>query len=147
MKRIALLLLVVASWLGAQTTCDYNRCSLSIAPRLSGLDVVRGTGEPPVASLGFFIPRDVRAPFAGNDVATRFALDATRMRRQATVLSMVGGSTVAVGVAQGFRHHRGSAYGLTGAGAALVMLSVPLHFAADAALSRAVWEFNRQFAR
>ncbi len=89
----------------------------------------------------------MRAPFAGSDVATRLALDATRVRRQATVLSAVGALSVAAGVVQGLRHHRSAAYGFTGAGASLVLLSVPLHFSADAALSRAVWEFNRQFTR
>ncbi len=147
MKRVAALLLVLASGVvRAQGACDYNRCALSISPRLTGLDVVRGTSEIPVASLGFFVPRDVRAPFASSDIATRFAVDATRMRRQATVLSAVGALATATGIVHGVRHHRAPAYGFTGAGASLLLFSVPMHFAADAALSRAVWEYNRQFA-
>lgn len=131
-----------------EAPCDYAHCGLAILPRLSGLDVVRGPDEVRVASLPFLRARDVRPAFAGDVDAQRHALSATRLRRAGslfTVLGIAGGATAAWRGASA--HDRVGAAAFGAAGASLFLVSVPLHFAADAELSRAVREFNRRFAR
>src|SRR4051812_44362424 len=64
----------------AASVCDYSRCALTIIPRLSALDVVRGDTETRVASLAFLFPRSVSAIFDGNDAARRHAARAFSQR-------------------------------------------------------------------
>lgn len=130
--------------------CTYARCALSIAPRITALDVVRGEAESRAGSLSFVWPRGgVVAAFDGDDVAQRIARQSVRTRRAAAVFTdlgvavMIGGATYALTQ----RDHRRTGAAIAGAGAVLLGVSVPIQFAADAGLSRAVFEFNRRFAR
>jgi hypothetical protein len=128
--------------------CDYQRCALGIVPAWNGLLVTRGATEQRVANLGFFWTRSLEAVFAGSDSAQRVARGAVRVRRVAAVLTDVG--ALAVGYAAVSRLSRGEwtgtgqAVGLTGA--VLFGASVPLHFAADGLLSRAIWWKNAEYA-
>ena len=150
--RLAALILSLAAAgeLGAQTAaCTYDTCALSLVPRLSGLDVVRGTNEQRIGSLGFLIPRDVRAAFSGSAAAQQHAGRALSIRRVAAVFTDVGGLIAAAGAVRAFstaNGRRASAVISLG-GVALIGASVLPQFAADAELSRAVRDYNRQFAR
>jgi hypothetical protein len=106
--------------------CTYQACALGLAPVWNGLDVTRGDSQRRVATLGFFIPEDISHVFADDPEA----LGAT-------------------GVARGlFRWNwDGLSTGLTLAGGASLAAGVPFQFAADGALSRAVWLFNRRYTR
>jgi hypothetical protein len=129
--------------------CTYDVCALSIVPRLSGLDVVRGAREERVGTLSFLLPRAVNAPFVGSDAAQDHARRALSTRRVAAVLTDIGGAAALVGAIHAStapRDRRWSVYVSLG-GAALIGASVLPQFAADAELSRAVREYNRQFAK
>jgi hypothetical protein len=137
---------------GAQLTDSsgaYDRCALNIVPGLFALDVVRGAQEAPVASLAFLVPKRVVRAFAGSEPAEQHATHAFRLRRTAAVLTDLG---LIVVVAAGSRaavtaHNRSTTATISGIGLAMVASSVPIHFAADRELSRAVWEYNRRFGR
>jgi hypothetical protein len=133
----------------ADSTCTYARCGLSIIPRLVGLDVVRGDGETRVGSLAFLWPRDVSIAFANDAEARSYAARATRRRRIAAVMTDAG-LALAVGGAAGMLHDGGRIRGGSSVAAisGLVLLgaSVPIHFSADADLSRAVWRYNATLA-
>lgn len=130
------------------STCEYARCALSIAPRLTSLDVVRGEAETRVASLPFLWPGDVTRIFVTDSVALSLAQRAVRHRRLAALMTDVGIVAAVVGASQLHSEtdrSRGTA--LVSGGAMLIVASVPIHFSADADLSRAVWRFNRRFSR
>jgi hypothetical protein len=137
---------------GAQlgdSSCAYDRCALNIVPRLFALDVVRGAREDRVASLAFLLPKRVVPAFAGSEAAEQHAAHAFRLRRTAAVLTDLG---LVVVVSAGSRaaasaRGRSAASTMTGVGLAMIASSVPIHFAADGELSRAVWEYNRRFGR
>ena len=141
---------------GAESACDYQRCALGISPRWNGLAVVRGVDGRAVTNLGFFWPRDVAGalrgddgPVAGSDSAASHARRALRLRRIGATLTDVGIATVAVAVMRSARSgggRRGDTL-LAGGGGLALAISVPFQFAADGALSRAVWWHNRRFAR
>jgi len=125
--------------------CTYATCALNIVPRITALDVVRGNGEYRVASLAFLFPHGVASAFTPNESAVAHANAAFSRRRVASALIDAGAillASAAAGVL--VPAHRGV---VAGAGVALIAGSVPIHFAADAELSRAVWEFNRQYTR
>jgi hypothetical protein len=128
--------------------CSYLRCALSIAPRLVALDVVRGDGEARVASLAFLWPRDVTRTFFSDSSAHEFAKRALRRRRLAAAMTDIGVFALTVGV---IRFRAGgaprAATAFVATGGALVAASVPIHFSADADLSRAVWRYNQRFSR
>jgi hypothetical protein len=157
MSRSALLLTLflaagaIAPAASAQSTpvCDYSRCALTIIPRLTALDVVRGDREERVGSLPFLLPRNISEVFAGSAPAWAHADRAFSRRRVGAVLTNVGGALLAGGVIRAALtpDHRRASIGTALAGATLVGISVPIHFSADAELSRAVREFNRRFAR
>jgi hypothetical protein len=133
----------------ADSSCAYEQCALSIVPRLLALDVVRGAREERVGTLAFLYPSRVTAVFAGSDAAERHAAHAFRLRRVAAVLTDLGVVVVATAGSHGIastQTRRASAT-ISGVGVALVASSVPVHFAADGELSRAVWEYNRRFGR
>jgi hypothetical protein len=139
----------VARGQASDSSCAYATCALNIVPRLSALDVVKGSSEDRVGSLAFLFPRGVTAPFAGNEVAQRHAQHAFSLRRVASVLTDVG-AIVAISAstrAVASTRQRGAATTAAIAGGALVASSIPIHFAADRELSRAVWEYNRRFSR
>ncbi|MGH7616168.1 MAG: hypothetical protein ACREPM_02965 [Gemmatimonadaceae bacterium] len=125
----------------ADSGCTYARCALGILPRLSGLDVVRGAGEQRVASLGFLLPRNVTPAFSGDRSAEAHAAGAVRRRRVAAVLTDLG----AIAIAMGTMRRSDAGHRVALAGLAFVASSVPIHFAADAELSRAVWIYDRRF--
>lgn len=140
----------------ADTGCTYQRCALGIAPRWNGLAVVRGRAGVRVANLHFFWPHDVSAALAGPDAtavgadsARASARRAVRLRRMGAVLTDGGIALVASAAAGAIAagHTRRSDRLLAGAGAAVLGLSVPLQFAADGALSRAVWWHNARYTR
>lgn len=130
------------------TSCSYARCGLGIVPRLSALDVVRGDREERVGSLAFLLPHDVRAAFAGSEPAQRRAGRALGLRRVGAVLTATGGALAVAGAVHAVSSRSGRTTWAVGAGigAAAFAASVPVHFAADAELSRAVWEYNRGLA-
>ena len=139
-------LAIAARASGAQSpdsACTYARCALNIVPRLSGLTVVRGEREARLATLAFLWPSSVTATFALDSSAFAHARSATRRRMVAALLTDVGAAIV---VASG-THSPGAHRSTIVAGAALIAASMPVHFAADAELSRAVWDYNRAFNR
>jgi hypothetical protein len=143
---------------GAQTdtACAYERCALGIAPRWNGLAVVRGRSGLRVANLHFFWPRDVSGTLAGPD-ATAFGADsagaaagrAVRLRRVGAALTDGGVAFLAAAAAAAIAagHARRNDRLLVGAGVTMLGVSVPLQFAADGALSRAVWWHNARYTR
>lgn len=138
------------------TACVYERCALGIAPRWNGLAVVRGRSSVRVANLHFFWPRDVSRALAGPDAsavgadsAAAAARGAVRLRRMGAALTDGGVAllaSAAVGAIASGRARRSDRL-LAGAGAAMLGVSVPLQFAADGALSRAVWWHNARYTR
>lgn len=161
---LAFALLVSARSLAAQlpspgtrdTACSYERCALTIVPVWNGLAVVRGVTGAQVALLHFFLPRDVSGDIAGRDSLAAGAeraraegYHAVHIRRTAAAFTDGGALLVAVagiGAIRAGRVRRQDAI-LAGVGGAAFAVSVPLQFAADGALSRAVWWYNRRFAR
>lgn len=136
--------------------CDYRTCALGIVPNWSGLAVVRGTAGPRVANLSFFWPRDVSAALRGSDIGIAGADSAAAQARRAVQLRRAGAALTDAGIVLGAiaavralsagRLHRADGV-IAGTGAAALGLSVPFQFAADGALSRAVWWHNVRFAR
>lgn len=157
-STLSLLWCLVAYPLAAQDAspapgCPYSRCALSIAPRWNGLAVVRGREETQVANLGFFLPRDISPVFrAGGDAtgpSVAEARRAVRIRKAAAVLTDAGAVLLAAGGVRALALRRVDDAGIVAlsAGALGLAVSVPLQFAADGALSRAVWLHNLRFAR
>ena len=160
-KAVAMLCLVVAPTANAQSSapllaagalrepdCSYLRCSLSIAPSWSGLDVVNGASGSRVASLGFFWPSSLGSAFSANDSATYYATRALHVRRTAAAFTDFGALLIgytALRQLRGNLDNRSRVVGAIGAGA--FAISVPLHFSADALLGRAVWWQNARYAR
>jgi hypothetical protein len=153
MRKLLCAILVVvlpASAVRAQdSSCTYVRCALAIAPVWNGLNVVRGTQAHRVGGLGFFWTGDITPSVAGNDSAVAYATRAVHVRRVAAVLTDVG--VLALGYATARRLQHGS-FGSADRGVALggsvaFAASVPLQFAADGLLSRALWWFNGEFSR
>jgi hypothetical protein len=129
--------------------CDYRRCAYGIAPAWDGLAVVRGANESRVANLYFLWPRDISAHFAGSDSAMTHVRRAVHLRRIGAVLTNAGALTLLAAAAGALNagHARRSDSALGLAGAAAFAVSVPLQFAADGELSRAVWWHNLRLAR
>lgn len=136
--------------------CAYIDCALRVAPRWNGLAVVRGDSGSTAANLGFFWATDVTAVFKATtahspalDSAVTAARQAVRLRRVAAALTDGGALLMMAGIAHAlFRGRLGRADdAIAGTGAALFVTSVPLQFAADGALSRAVWWYDAQFGR
>ena len=136
------------------SACEYRSCALNIKPAWDGLAVVRPTGQR-VATLHFFWPRDISAELrgdssaAGADSAAVHAERALVLRQAGAGFTDVGIVTFAVAVLRGLRDGRlsGRDQILAGAGLGAIVVSVPLQFAADGELSRAVWWHNVRFAR
>lgn len=145
-----------AAALSPAPACDYRSCALGIVPNWSGLAVVRGVGGPRVANLSFFWPHDVSAALRGTDLGIAGADSAAAQARHAVQLRRAGAALTDAGIVLGAiaaaralgagRLHRADGV-IAGAGAAALGLSVPFQFAADGALSRAVWWHNVRFAR
>ena len=140
----------------AGVECSYRDCALSIAPVWNGLTVVRGADGRRVANLDFFLPRDIaptlrgHAPGApGADSAFAHAERAVALRRAGAVLTDMGGVAMMVAIVRATSAGRASRSDqvVGGAGLAALLVSVPLQFAADGALSRAVWWHNLRYSR
>ncbi|HET7187102.1 MAG TPA: hypothetical protein VFI52_03060 [Gemmatimonadaceae bacterium] len=161
----ALLLLIIAmsATANAQTAaaspdsaCTYRTCALAIVPSWDGLAVVRGQAGPRVANLHFFLPRDITPALRGDDVTRPGADSAAAEAGRALSLRRVGAAFTDLGLlamgaavasALHARHVDRSAQTLGAAGMGALLVSVPFQFAADGALSRAVWWHNQRFAR
>ena len=133
----------------ADSACSYARCALGIAPRWNGLALVRGSAATQVDNLGFFWPRPLDRTLAGGDSAAHYGARAVRVRRVAAVLTDGGGALLAYALARRLNTGRftDDARVAAALGTAGVAVSVPLHFAADGLLSRAVWWHNLRYAR
>lgn len=145
-----------ASATGASAGCAYDNCALGISPNWSGLAVVRGVAGPRVANLSFFWPRDISRALRGEVGAVPGADSAAAQARRAVGLRRTGAALTDAGIVlMGIAAIRAIGAGrlargdglLGGAGAAALGMSVPFQFAADGALSRAVWWHNLRFAR
>lgn len=140
----------------ANPACDYATCAMGIAPRWNGLALVQGAAGQQVANLSFFWPRDISGALRseGDRVASADSTEvsirrAVRLRRIGAALTdgglvLAGAATVRALHAGGVRRADGV---LAAAGLGALGLSVPIQFAADGALSRAVWWHNLRFAR
>jgi hypothetical protein len=153
-RAAALAIIFSAAALNAQApsreaNCTYQACALGLAPVWNGLEVTRGDSQRRVATLGFFIPRDISSVFTDDREARDVALDAFRIRQVGAVLTDAGIILGATGIGRALFHwdFDGLSTGLTLAGGASLAAGVPFQFAADGRLSRAVWLFNRRFAR
>lgn len=143
--------------LGPDGACTYRTCALTIAPRWNGLAVVAGDGGRPVANLHFLLPRDITRALvshhpelvSGADSAASHARRAVRLRRAGAALTDVGlllGGAAALYASQADASRKRTS-SLAAASGTMLLLSVPLQFAADGALSRAVWWHNVRYAR
>lgn len=137
-------------------TAAYRSAAFSIAPRWDGLAVVRGTNRERVANLHFFWPRDITAELRGTDTTaigldslTRHVQRAVALRRAGAGFTDLGILTMAVAVVRSLRDGQFATRDqqLAAAAVGALVVSVPLQFAADGELSRAVWWHNLRFAR
>ena len=128
---------------------------MSIAPAWNGLLIVRGSDQQRVANLNFFLPRDVAPALRGDpaaggaDSALAHAERAVALRRAGAVLTDVGAVAVVVALAHAAAagQARTSDRVVGGAGLTALLVSVPIQFAADGALGRAVWWHNLRYVR
>ena len=134
---------------GASAACGYEGCALNVVPAWNGLVIVRGATEERIAVLGFFRSGTIAHAFAGSPEALAMAERATRTRRIGASLTDAGALVILGGAVLAIRDGRidRASGALFAVGAVAVGVSVPLQFAADGQLSRAVWLFNRRFAR
>jgi len=139
----------------SDSACSYRACALGIAPRWNGLAVVRGADGPRVANLHFFWPADISPALRGDSLA-RGADSAAASARRAFVLRRTGAALTDIGVlATGIavvsglraRRMRTEERAVGGLGLGAILVSVPLQFAADGALSRAIWWHNLRYTR
>ncbi len=128
--------------------CPYARCALSIVPAWNGLLLVRGAESQHLGNLNFFWPRPI-SWFVTGDSAQVSARNAFVTRRRAAVLTDFGGLLLLSGAVAVARRGEFSGTPRTVAvvGATMFAISVPLHFAADGWMSRAVWWHNAGFSR
>jgi hypothetical protein len=139
----------------ADSGCTYTTCGLSIAPTWDGLAVRRGIRGPRVANLHFFWPRDVSLELRGRDTsavgadsAAAYARRAVALRQAGAGFTDIGALTIGVAVIRALAAGRSSTRDqvVAAAGLGALAISVPIHFAADGELSRAVWWHNLRFA-
>jgi len=116
---------------------------------------VRGSAQRRLANLNFFLPRDVAPVLRGDpgadgaDSALAHAQRAVALRRAGAVLTDVGAVAVLVALTRAAARGRASTSDrvIGGAGLTALLVSVPIQFAADGALSRAVWWHNVRYVR
>lgn len=138
------------------TSCGFRACALSITPRWNGLALVRGPHGPQVANLNFFWPRDVSAALTRTysalgpsaDSSSAEARRAVHVRRIGAVLTDGGAMLGVVALVRSARAGtiRRSDGVLAAASAVALGVSIPVQFAADGALGRAVWWQNAGYA-
>ncbi len=129
--------------------CTYRECALGFAPLWYGIAITRGMSEEQVGVLGFFVPRDVTTIFSGDSDAVDAASNAQSVRIVAAALTDVGAGLVVTGLARAAfqRDMDGLSKALTLGGVAAIGAGLPLQVVADGFLSRAIWLYNRKFAR
>jgi len=130
-------------------TCTYRSCALDVVPAWNGLDLVKGENEERVGRLGFLWTRDVSPAFARDPHAIELAHRAVRTRRTAALFTDVGGALLVAALAGGLAdsEHSDRWRAIAVGGGAAFAVGVPLQFAADGHLARAVWHYNARFAR
>ena len=156
-KRLVGILAIAAAPLAADAqvtarpdpNCTYQTCALGLAPVWDGLAVVRGESERRVATLGFFVPGDMSEVFKEDADALEAAREAVRIRRIGAVMTDAGLVLAATGLARALfqREFDKLSGALTIAGGLSLGTSIPVQFAADGYLSRAVWLYNRRYSR
>jgi hypothetical protein len=118
--------------------------------------VVRGSAWQRVTNLHFFWPNDIDDVFRGPDASAVGADSAAAHARRAVQLRWVGAGftdagALAIGAAVlraiGAGHVSKRSQVIAGVGLGALVISVPLQFAADGELSRAVWWHNLRYAR
>lgn len=134
---------------GPASSCNYARCALGIVPAWNGLLITRGASHERVANLGFFWAGSLDHVFAGSDSAVAYGRRAVRTRRAAAALTDLGALALGVASIRGLANGRLSTGDRAAAvaGAAAFAVSVPLQFAADGQLSRAIWWRNTLYAK
>jgi hypothetical protein len=129
-------------------TCSYRRCALAVLPVWNGSAIVRGENEERVGRLGFFWTEDITPLFAGDPQALDYAKNAVRVRRNAAILTDTGAALLVVALLGGFTDsgntHTYQAIAM--AGGLAIGVGVPVQFAADGELGRAVWWHNARWA-
>lgn len=145
-------LLAMPSALSAQTApaepCSYRRCALGIVPAWNGLLVTKGEAHQQVGNLGFFWAGSLDRHFSESDSALGYARRAVKVRRVAAVFTDVAALALGYAAVKVLTNGalRGDDRVVAAAGAAAFGVSVPLQFAADGLLSRAIWWQNATFA-
>ncbi len=136
-------------------TCTYRLCALTIVPTWNGLRVVRGSSSATVANLNFFLPRDISHALRGDgrlsvgaDSVSDAANRAVRLRRIGAVFTDAGLIGIAVAGARAVSDGSNKRTNgiIAGAGFALLGIAVPFLFAADGALSKAIWWYNWRYS-
>ena len=149
------LVLLTLAWLpstalaqSAPDTCTYRHCALAVLPVWNGLAIVRGENEERVGRLGFFWTEDISPTFAGDPQALSYAQSAVHVRRNAAILTDAGAALLLValigGLTDSANTHKYQAIAV--GGAVSFGVGVPVQFAADGELSRAVWWHNARWA-
>jgi hypothetical protein len=144
-----------AAIVSPDSACSYRVCALAIVPSWDGLAVVRGQAGPRVANLHFFLPRDITPALRGDatrpgaDSAAAEASRALSLRRVGAAFTDLGLLAIGAAVVTALhtRHVDRSAQALGAGGMGALLICVPFQFAADGALSRAVWWHNQRYAR
>ncbi|GAB1343833.1 hypothetical protein MASR1M101_29600 [Gemmatimonas sp.] len=145
-------LLPVSPPLQAQPTpaepCSYRRCALGIVPAWNGLLVTKGEAHERLGNLGFFWTGSLDRHFAGSDSALGYATRAVKVRRVAAVFTDAGALALGYAAVRVLTNGalRDEDKVVAAAGAAAFGVSVPLQFAADGLLSRAIWWKNASYA-
>lgn len=136
--------------------CSYTACAVAIVPAWNGLEVVRQADGVAIVNLNFFLPRDIGPALAGSnmavpgaDSALMYARRAVGLRRVGALLTDAGGIALAVAAVRALQdgHLDRTNQRIGMGGAAALLVSVPFQFAADGALSRAVWWHNLRYSR
>lgn len=137
----------------AESTCTYERCALWI----DGAAVRRGAGGVVVLRDGLFRPMRLRDLVGGADSAGYWASSFERRARVGQVFTKAGLAAFVVGAGAQYIRLRNSTnsrddataveFGLVLSGTASVFVGSFIRRTANPLRSRAVWWYNRRFAR
>lgn len=131
----------------APEACAYDVCALRVEPGFFGFRLLRGVSNEPVGHLGLF----------GSDLSeavgtSERALEHARVYEDARgtgLLAVLGGGALIILSAPGgpLGDSEGTRTAALIGGAALSVVGARLQIRSQQALSRAVWEYNRDLAR
>ena len=116
---------------------------------------MRGSSSATVANLNFFLPRDISHAlrgdgrlFVGSDSVSAAVKRAVRLRRIGAVFTDAGLIGIAVAGARALSDGSNKRTNgiIAGTGFALLGIAVPFQFAADGALSKAIWWYNWRYS-